>query len=227
MNDETPDTALAQALATFAGVGGIALTCIALASVVALAGLVIPGIPVSISALVEAGIMSILGYASYRCFLSEGRDVPTLAGILAAPGFALLLQLELFVAALMQMIWTIAGMSAVPGMAVAGMWVLLLFALARYGTVFPAAAMGDDASLDAARRRNTTHALVWRLLAAQALLLFMISSLILLPGTAFERGFAIGSSAGLAIMTPFSVAISGFGTVLVAVILSKAYQGRY
>lgn len=225
--DDTPDTALAQALQTLVGVRVVAAFCIALASVVAMAGVSLPMLPDVVAGLLEAAIMAVLAFAAYRYFLTDGREVLSLSAILAAPAFVLLLQLEIFVTLLIQIIGGLFQVSAVPGFAVAVLWVLFLVGLARYGTVFPAAVMGGDASLEAAQARGTTRPLVWRLLAAQLLLIFMISSLILLPGTAFERGFGVGEKLGLAIMTPFSVALSGFGTVLVAVILSKAYQGRY
>jgi hypothetical protein len=64
-------------------------------------------------------------------------------------------------------------------------------------------------------------------MAASGLGVVMFSSLILLPGTAIQLGFGVDAPAGLAVMAPFTAAISAFVSVLIAVILSKAYQGRY
>lgn len=227
MNEDIPDTALAQTLATLNGVRGVALPCIVIATLFSFLGTASGAIPDSITALVETVIMAVLGFSAYHYFLSEGREAPGIAAILAAPSFVLFLQLEIFVTLLMQVIAGLSTFESVPGIVKIALWLGVLYGLSRYGTVFPAVAVGGDPSLAAAEKRHTPWALAWRLLAAQALLLFMLSSLILLPGTVFEQGMGVGATTGLAVMTPLSVLLSAFGTVLIAVILAKAYQGRY
>jgi hypothetical protein len=106
-------------------------------------------------------------------------------------------------------------------------YALMLFVYARYGTIFPALVSGTDASIAAAEARDTTRALLWRLVAAVALGYIMMASLIVLPSAAMQQGMGALEPSSLYVMAPFASVIGAFTTALIAVVLSKAYQGRY
>ena len=226
-DDNVPDTAVAQTLHALGGIMPIALTCIGASAAVLVIALAAEAEDSALNSLLEAIIMTFLSYAVIRHFLSGG-NAPPLAPIMMIrePGFRIFFQLELLATVFLVLMTRLGDWTGIGLIEVAG-YVGLLLAYARYGTILPALVAGTDASLAAAQARNTTGVLMWRLIAAVALGFMMMASLILLPGTAMQQGMGVEAPTGLFVMAPFAAAISAFSSALVAVILSKAYQGRY
>lgn len=228
MTEDVPDTAVAQALATMRGISPVAIACVgAMAVVLFLSNLLFENDGIG-SGILLTVITAVLSFAATRHFLSDGR-APSFspAAMLRDPLFLIFLQLEMLWAVLNAIVERLIESGEALAVLGVGGYILMIFALSKYGTVFPAIVAGGDTSLAAAAERNTVFALFWRLVAASALGLVMFSSLILLPGTAIQLGLGVGAPMGLALMAPFTATISAFVSVLIAVILSKAYQGRY
>lgn len=227
-DDDIPDTALAQTLATLTAIRPIAFACIGAGSAVLVVSLLFSAEQSGLYALIQSLVMAVVSFAATRHFLSEGR-APLLSpsAILAAPAFLPFAQLEVLLTALFEIIERLTDTSAIlSAIGIPGLIALIVF-LARYGTVFPALVAGDDASLAAAADRGTTNALLMRIIPAYGLGFMMAAGLILLPSVMLERSFGVDAPLGIALMAPFMMAVNVFVSVLIAVILSKAYQGRY
>jgi len=228
MTDETPDTAIAQTLTTLAAIRPIALSCIGAGSAVLVLSILIFGSQGIFYALLQTAIMAVVSFTATRHFLSDGNAVLlSPAQTLRASGFIPFVQLELLITVAFEIIERLSNAPEV--LAVLGFPGLLftIFFLAKYGTVFPAIVAGDDTSLTAADERGTTGALLFRLMAAYGLGFIMITAFILLPSLVLEQSFGIGSTLGIGLTAPLIVGVNVIVSVLIAVILSKAYQGRY
>lgn len=228
MNNDIPDTALAQTLATLAAIRPVALTCIGAGSAVLVVALLMSADQGILTAMIQTAIMAVVSFAATRHFLSEGQaPLLTPTQTVRTFGFIPFLQLEWLVTAVFEIIDRLSEMPGIfsaigfPGL------IALIFFLAKFGTIFPAIVAGGDTSLAAAAERQTTGALLMRLIAAYGLGFMMAASLILLPSIALEQSAGMDAPLGVALMAPFMVAINVFVSVLIAVVLSKAYQGRY
>ena len=228
MTDDIPDTALAQTLATLAAIRPIALTCVGAGSAILVVALLFSAEENALFALLQSVVMAVVSFAATRHFLSEGR-APLLgpSAILVSPAFIPFMQLEVLLTALFEIIERLTEMSAVLSALGFLALVALIVFLARYGTVFPAFVAGGDTSLTAASERGTTKALLMRIIAAYGLGFVLAAGLILLPSVMLERSFGVSAPLGIALMAPLMMAMNVFVSVLIAVILSKAYQGRY
>lgn len=227
MRQDIPDSALAQALHSLAAIAPLALACIGASACIDVLALLAGRSDGVLLPLADTAVMAILGFAVTRDFLSGGEaPLPSPVTVLRDPVFHTFLQLELLATVWLEMTGRVAGFPGLGAVEPLG-YAALFYAFARFGTVFPALVDGGDPGLAAAAARDTTRALLLRLLAAVALGFTMLASLILLPGAALQRSLGVESALGLAVMTPLAAAISALVTALIAVILSKAYLGRY
>lgn len=227
MNPNIPDTSIAQALYLMRAVLPVTLTCIGASAVVLVVALGFGAENSTPRAVLDAVIMAVLSYAATRHYLSNGQaGIQGPLHILREPAFFIFLQIELL-ATVVLALFSVA--SQIDGFAVAWFlgYGLILFAYARYGTILPALVAGDDASVAAARARQTTRPLLMRLTAAVGLGFTMMIGLVLLPSATIQLGADTGAPTGLFVMAPATAAISAFISVLVSVVLAKAYQGRY
>jgi len=228
MTDDIPDTALAQTLATLSAIRPIALACIGAGSAVLVIAMLFSADQSALYALAQSAVMAVVSFAATQHFLSDGEaPLPGPSAVLGASTFVPFLQLELLITAVFEFIERLGEDSAIlSALGIPGL-IALIFFLVRYGTVFPAIVAGDDTSLSAAAARETTGALLMRIIPAFGLGFMMAAGLILLPSVMLERSFGVDAPLGIALMAPLMMAVNIFISVLIAVILCKAYQGRY
>jgi len=228
MIDETPDTAVAQTLMTLSGVRSVVIPCIGAGSALLVLSLLLFDDRGVIYALLQTGIMAVVSFTATRHFLSDGSAaILSPSATLRAPGFIPFMQFDLLITSMYEIIRLISNTSGIlAAIGFPGLLIVILF-LAKYGTVFPAIVAGGDTSLDAADERKTTGTLLFRILAAYGLGFMMIAAFLLLPSLMLEQSFGIGSTLGIVLTAPVMVGINAFLSVMIAVILSKAYQGRY
>ncbi len=229
MTNDVPDTALAHALTTLAAIRPVALTCIGAGAVALLFALLVTGNdPGTVSAFVQTAIMALVGFAATRHYLSGGEEaVLSPVQSLSSPAFLAFLQLELLITAIYELIGALGeATGSFSGLNLPGL-ILMVFFLAKFGTVFPAIVAGGDTGLEAAAARKTAGAVWPRVMAAYCLGFLLAASIVLLPSMSLEQNAGVGAPVGILLMTPVMVAINVFISVLIAVVLCKAYQGRY
>ena len=231
-----PDTSVAHALQV---IGRIRWVALGAGAVVAACGILSPaeGPFMALLLLVRMLALAVVGYAASAQYLT-GRHPAGLGALEPGEGgrLSLYLQIDVLISLLSalalgmgRVVPAILGENSgfIALMCVLIALYLLLRGVARYGTVLPALVDGGDASLAAARARRTERPLLWRLAALVGLALMTAATLVLLPGAAIQTGGGVDGPAGLAIMAPVAAALDVFWATLFAVLLCRAYKGRY